>query len=258
MVLRRLRTKTNCGGADLNLDIRTQANKDKIRDLRLRRGITGTVRKPLPPTAPEKTRGRASEVISDEAALAGFLQELPKLTRLRKKSKPPEGYVMYGPLDVHEAVAEYMQAEPRVLPAPRGQTPSLPKAMHNQAELDEAVYLYSQDPKERRLLKGLGQNDIPNSGETTRLTPHIPVEEHSWHASARRALPSAEEAGKRRSKPLGTLSSTSRGSGMQYKPREEHPPGLGPVRAQEPLVGSTTEAGQKRQGPGHSGKSGRK
>ena len=135
-----------------------------------------------------------------------------------------------------------MRAEPIAPTQPRGQMPS--KARHNAAELDDAVYLYSQNPMERRGLKGLGQ-DTPQSGETTRSTSQFPVEEHSWHASARRQLPPTEEAGKKRSRPLRTFSSTSRGSGMQYKPREENPPLPEPVHAQELQVANATMVGTK-------------
>ena len=46
VVMWRLNRKTNCAGADMNLDARTQRNKDKIRDLQLRRAITGSVKRP--------------------------------------------------------------------------------------------------------------------------------------------------------------------------------------------------------------------
>ena len=104
-------------------DARTQANKDKIRHLKLRFALTGMVKKPPAPSAPERTRGKASATISDDAALAGYLQEPPKLYRLRKKSKPPEGYAMYGPLDVHDAIEEYMRVEPPSHVRPQGKKP---------------------------------------------------------------------------------------------------------------------------------------
>ena len=50
VVMRRLWTKTNCSGADVTIDIRTQNNPDKIRNLRFRKNRTGSVKKP--PTCP--------------------------------------------------------------------------------------------------------------------------------------------------------------------------------------------------------------
>ena len=108
VVFRRLSRKTNCGGADLNLDARTKKNKDKIRDLQLRRALTGSVRKPTTRAATEKVGRMASETISDDAALQRYLGEPPKLRRLTRKTKPPEGYVIYGTKDVHEAVEEHL------------------------------------------------------------------------------------------------------------------------------------------------------
>ena len=79
VVLRRLTRKTNCGGADLNLDARTQRNKDKIRDMRLRKTLTGSVRKPNTRAVSGQVGRIASETISDDAALLGYLREPPNL-----------------------------------------------------------------------------------------------------------------------------------------------------------------------------------
>ena len=95
-------------------------------------------------------------------AVDRYLREPPPLQRLRIKSKPPAGYVRYGPKDALEAIAEYMQADetpkltlPRVDVAPSTEQLSV-KARQNLEQLDDALYLYSEDPVERRALKGHG------------------------------------------------------------------------------------------------------
>ena len=92
VVMWRLNRKTNCAGADMNLDARTQRNKDKIRDLQLRRALTGSVKRPRTRTVLEVGEDRRSEPISDDAALRGYLGEPPRLNRLTRKSKAPEGF----------------------------------------------------------------------------------------------------------------------------------------------------------------------
>ena len=95
-------------------------------------------------------------------AVDRYLSEPPPLKRLKTKSKPPEGYVLYGPKDAPEAIAEYLQvaevprAPTRATERPRPEHLS-EKARQNMEQVEEAVYLYSEDPAERRALKGHGQ-----------------------------------------------------------------------------------------------------
>ena len=163
-------------------------------------------------------------------AVDSHLHEPPPLQRLRTKIKPPSGYVMYGPKDAPEAIAEYLQAEDapvaptRAIARPRPESLSV-KARQNKQELDEAVYLYSDDPDERRALKGHGK--LQEAGHKERAKEaDSPVREPSWHAQAR--TKSTHPAGepeykyiKKRSQLLRKVPKTSSGSGMQYRPREE-------------------------------------
>ena len=145
VIMRRLNRKTNCGGADLTFDARTQRNKEKIRDLKLRRALTGSVKRPTTQASAGIGRCNASEVISDDAALRGYLQDPPNLPSLKRKTKPPEGYIRFEPKDVHETIDEFLRAQEPI--RPRGYIPLLPKVMHNQEELDEAITLTSMDIK---------------------------------------------------------------------------------------------------------------
>ena len=185
--------------------------------------------------------------MTDEAALASYLSEPPRLYRNRKKSKPPEGYIMYGPLDVHDAMEELVRAEP-TLPM-RTQVKLPAKARRNAQELDEAVYLYSQDSKERRILKGLGQ-DAPMPKARATEEPHAPIVEHAWHAQARVSPASEGVVTKRHSQPLRTFQSKSSGSGMRYKGPEEGPaPEIPSHTSRQPGEIPSVEAVKRRSTP---------
>ena len=172
VVLRRLSRKTNCAGADTTLDAWTQRNRDKIRDLQLRRALTGSVKRPRTRAVTENSRRNESVMISDDAALLGYLGEPPKLRRLTRKTKAPEGYVMYGPKDVHEAVQEYLQVDPSTPVKGREVTPQGPKAMHNQRALDEAVMFVGQDNKGQGKISRVGES--PETGAASSQAPLVP------------------------------------------------------------------------------------
>ena len=131
VVCRRLTRKTNCSGADLNMDARTQRNKEKIRDLRLRVALTGSAKRAPALAVTEVARCNASDIISDDAALQGYISEPPKLARLMRKSRPPEGYIRHGPKDVHEAIKEYLTPDPPGIES-REEYSLRPKARQNQ------------------------------------------------------------------------------------------------------------------------------
>ena len=63
-IMRRLWTKTNSSGADDILDIRTQKNKDQIRNLRLRKNITGSVKRARRGPEPEHRNVNSSETLT--------------------------------------------------------------------------------------------------------------------------------------------------------------------------------------------------
>ena len=146
-------------------------------------------------------------------------------------------------MDVLETIADYLQEDI----APSGHVQQVvsttsTKAGQNQEALDEAVYIYiySEDPKVRRILKGHGQNQ----GDPTRSNPPEPVAspqaEPTWHAQARTgtAQLSAISSDKCRSQPLRKVHQRSGGSGMQYRPRDNVPlPGQGLHRDSNKQVG---------------------
>ena len=147
-------------------------------------------------------------------AVDRYLYEPPPLQRLSTKTRPPLGYVRYGPKDAPEAIAECLQAEEAPVAPTRATTRPRPvglsvKAGQNQQELDEAVYLYSADLDERRKLKGHGQlqDSEPSGHQGHPEKATSPVQEPTWHALARtqqihpaQAEPSTKD--KRRSQPL--------------------------------------------------------
>ena len=104
-VMCRLWTKTNCSGAVIILDARTQRNKDKIRNLRLRKNLTGTVERAKQRPAPPSGSEGCPETLTLDQAVDRYLREPPPLPRLRTKSKPPAGYIRFGPKDAPEAIA---------------------------------------------------------------------------------------------------------------------------------------------------------
>ena len=244
VVLRRLSRKTNCAGADTTLDAWTQRNRDKIRDLQLRRALTGSVKRPRTRAVTENSRRNESVMISDDAALLGYLEEPPKLRRLTRKTKAPVGYIMYGPKDVHEAVQEYLQVERPTVGREREDIPQGPKTLHNQRSLDEAVMLVEQDHKGQGRISRVGEN--PETGAASSHAQLVPEVEYQWHSNARETpAPAMEEpASRQRSRPFRTATRKVTGSGMQYKPREDTPQGsMGP----EPIEEQRREAsGTKR------------
>ena len=121
-------------------------------------------------------------------AVDRYLREPPPLPRLRTQTKPPEGYVRLGPKDAPEAIAEYLledQAPPIQVRRDPSPGPNQPKARLNQEALDNAVYLYSEDPKERRILKGHGEVEGDSSAAPSSSGDAAPPMEPEWHSSAR-------------------------------------------------------------------------
>ena len=97
------------------------------------------------------------------------------------------------------------------------------KARQNQEALDEAVYLYSEDPEERRGLKGLGQAEETSSEANASNGDTCPAEP-AWQANARLpTAPRSDDLNKSRSQPLRKVQNKAAGSGMQYRPRDNVP-----------------------------------
>ena len=232
VIMRRLNRKTNCGGADLTFDVRTQRNKEKIRDLKLRRALKCSVKRPTTQASAGIGRCNASEVISDDAALRGYLQEPPKLPRLKRKTKPPEGYIRFGPKHVHETIDEFLRAEPQEPIRPRGYIPPLPKVMQIQEELDEAIILTSMDIK-KEFFKSRRVGESPETGAASSQAPLIPVVEHQWHASARSPGTRGEARETKSKSPPMRTPRTSSGAGMQYRPKENQTPDPDPIPGPE-------------------------
>ena len=109
------------------------------------------------------------------------------------------------------------------------------------------MYIYSQDPKERRALKGFGQ-DKDLSPEEARRENNSPADPH-WHTRAKDH--NQPEIGniphKSRSQPLRKVFKTSSGSGMQYRPRDTVPVSLEPSAQQQQETAASTKSatGQK-------------
>ena len=207
------------------------------------------MKRPTTRAATGWARSTASKALSDEAALQEYLREPPKLARLTRKTKPPEGYARYGPKDVHETIEDFLRAEPQGPARSKEEISLKPKAMHNQVELDEAVTLIGQDNK-AGIKQGRRLGENRETGTSSSQAPLIPVVEHHWHANAR--SPGAQESAmgtKAKSRPMRIPRTTS-GSGMQYRPREDIPPA--PDQAPGPRQGpalSTGEGTKKRSQP---------
>ena len=129
--------------------MRRRKSKDKIREFRLRYQQTGStaIGRAKAHSVMIKLAGARGEEITLSQAVAEYLSEGgpgphgeaqaqdPVLKRLTSKTKPPPGFVMYGPKDVAEAIAEYLQVEPDQGREPREEQAVAPKVMENRSKI---------------------------------------------------------------------------------------------------------------------------
>ena len=89
--------------------------------------------------------------------------------------------------------------------------------------------MYSDDPSERRALKGYGVDcgqRAPEQASSSSGEPAGSSVEPNWHSAGRQrtqSMSTSREGTKRRSQPLRQSVASSSGSGMKYQPRDLYP-----------------------------------
>ena len=121
-----------------------------MRNLRLRKNLTGSVKRPK--TVPTEPPGSLdySESLTLSQAVDRYLQEPPPLPRLRTKTRPPKGYARHGPKDVLETIAEYLQVEAPEAQEQHVQASTSSKAGHDQKAHSGPVQRAYLPPARRR------------------------------------------------------------------------------------------------------------